>query len=323
MPTIKSDLTQKKLSRRTFAGGLGQVAAGFTLGAVLAQSAMTKAPMAATRQHRDKVRVRRAYADGLDGLQIHYRYAGSREASETPLMCLHASPLSGILYDYWLAEMGRDRFVVAPDTPGYGGSDTPSEPPLIEDLADAMIAFMDSLGLNQVDVMGYHTGSFTSADLAMRYPDRIRKVVMISAPIFDQAIIDEYSSRIYEPPPKLADVLAAASESLKKNPRGMFQDSPSDERYADISIERIRHYRTSNWGFRAAFAYDLTKTLPQVNQPVLVLNPEDDLWELTPQAKPFLKNGRIHDLPGWTHGALDTHTEPMAEIVRAFLAEQI
>ncbi len=268
----------------------------------------------------EKANVRRAYADGLDG-QIHYRYAGPRDGTEVPLMCLHPSPLSGILYDNWVAEMGRDRFTVAPDTPGYGGSDTPPDPPMIGDLADAMIAFMDSLGLQAVDVMGYHTGSFTSADLAMRYPERIRKVVMISAPIFDEAIIAEYSGRIYDPPPAFADVLEAAGKNIRENPRGMFRDVPTDERYADISIERLRHYRTGNWGFRAAFAYDLTETLPQVEQSILILNPEDDLWELTPLAKPFLKNGRIHDLPGWTHGHLDSHTKEMADIVRAFLSE--
>lgn len=267
-----------------------------------------------------QVPVRRGYADGLNGLQIHYRYAGDRTTTEVPLMCLHASPLSGILYNYWLAEMGKDRFTLAPDTPGYGGSDTPSEPPMIEDLADAMIAFMDSLGLKTVDVMGYHTGSFTSANLAMRYPERIRKVVMISAPIFDQAIIDEYSARIYDDPPPLADALAAQAEALKKNGRGMFRDV-TDERYEDITLERLRHFRTGNWGFRAAFAYDLTATLPKVDQPLLILNPEDDLWEQTPRAKPYLKNGRVHDLPGWTHGHLDKHTEEMAAIVRAFLAE--
>ncbi len=263
--------------------------------------------------------VRKAYADGPFG-QIHYRYAGNKGSPEAPLMCLHASPLSGIVYDYWLAEMGRDRFAVAPDTPGYGGSDTPAEPPLIGDLADAMIGFMDSIGLQTVDVMGYHTGSFTSADLTMRYPDRIRKVVMISAPIFDQAIIDEYSARIYDPPPPFADVLISTGENIRETGRGMFRDM-TDERYEDVSIERLRHFRTGNWGFRAAFAYDLTATLPEVEQPILILNPEDDLWEQTPRAKPFLKNGRIHDLPGWTHGHLDMHTEEMAKIVRAFLAE--
>ena len=311
----------KTQTRREASLGLGIIVSASALNAVTSKNPLAMEHNATTQETSGKARVRRAYADGLNGLQIHYRFAGTHDDRETPLMCLHASPLSGILYDNWLAEMGRDRFVVAPDTPGYGGSDTPVEPPMIGDLADAMIAFLDSLGLEKVDVMGYHTGSFTSADLAMRYPDRIRKVVMISAPIFDQAIIDEYSSRIYDPPPKLADVLASTADNLKQNPRGMFRDVPSDERYADISIERLRHYRTGNWGFRAAFSYDLTATLPEVEQPVLVLNPEDDLWEQTPRAKPFLKNGRIHDLPGWTHGHLDSHTEEMAQIVRSFLAE--
>jgi pimeloyl-ACP methyl ester carboxylesterase len=99
----------------------------------------------------------------------------------------------------------------------------------------------------------------------------------------------------------------------------MFRDVPTDDRYADIQIEMLRHYRTKNWGFRAAFAYNLTDTLPQIDQPILVLNPEDDLWEHTPRAKEFLKNGTIHNLPGWTHGHLDAHTKEMASIVREFL----
>jgi pimeloyl-ACP methyl ester carboxylesterase len=318
MPSRPFLVHKPRISRRT--------ASALLTGTALS-SALSQKAAAQITDHGDVIMtgetrlagVRKAYADGLDG-QIHYRYSGDRESPETPLMCLHASPLSGILYDYWLAEMGRDRFTVAPDTPGYGGSDTPAEPPLIGDLADAMIGFMDSVGLQTADVMGYHTGSFTSVDLAMRYPGRIRKVVMISAPLFDEAIIAEYSARIYDPTPPLAEVLNTTAESLRKDGRGMFRDV-TDERYEDITIERLRHFRTGNWGFRAAFAYDLIAALPKVEQPILILNPEDDLWEHTPKAKPFLKNGRIHDLPGWTHGHLDAHTEEMASIVRAFLAE--
>jgi pimeloyl-ACP methyl ester carboxylesterase len=318
MPRYPSTRAQLRLSRRL----LAQLLAGALIGVGLMK---TKAIQAA--EQGDAIMppnapipgVRKAYGDGPVG-QIHYRYSGNKASTEVPLMCLHPSPLSGIVYDYWLAEMGKDRFTVAPDTPGYGGSDTPKEPPLIGDLADAMIGFMDSVGLRTVDVMGYHTGSLTSADLAMRYPDRIRKVVMISAPIFDEAMIKEYSGRIYDPPPKFPDVLASTAESLRKDGRGMFRDM-TEARYENVSIERLRHFRTGNWGFRAAFAYDLTAVLPQIEQPILILNPEDDLWELTPRAKPFLRNGRIHDLPGWTHGHLDRHTDEMARIVRAFLAE--
>jgi pimeloyl-ACP methyl ester carboxylesterase len=99
----------------------------------------------------------------------------------------------------------------------------------------------------------------------------------------------------------------------------MFRDVPSDDRYVDISLERMRRFRTGPWGFRAAFNYDLTKALPEIAQPVLILNPEDDVWLQTPRAKPFLRNGRIHDLPGWTHGFIDSHTAETAAVVRPFL----
>ena len=262
--------------------------------------------------------VKKAYTDGPFG-QIHYRYAGAKGIAGIPLICLHPSPLSGIVYENWLAEMGTDRYTLAPDTPGYGGSDTPKKPQQIDSLADAIIQFMNNLGIQEADVMGYHTGSFTAAHLAMRYPHRIKKVVMISAPIFDDKIIEEYSARIYGPPPKFVNVLQQLSENIIKNGKGMFRDIPTDERYADIQIEMLRNYRTSNWGFRAAFAYNLTDTLPKVDQQILVLNPEDDLWEHTPKAQEFLKNGTIHNLPGWTHGHLDAHTKEMATIVRKFL----
>jgi len=267
---------------------------------------------------KNDIMLRKAYADGTFG-QIHYRFSGKKESTNFPLICLHPSPLSGIVYDNWLIEMGKDRFSLAPDTPGYGGSDTPKSPPSIGDFSDAMIAFMNSLGLDRVDIMGYHTGSLTSADLALRFPERIRKIVMISAPVFDDEIIKEYSSRINKPAPAFADALAQTAENIREKGKDMFRDVPTDERYEDFSIERIRHFRTTNWGFRAAFSYNFTDALSKVQQPILILNPEDDLWHLTPLAEPFLNDGKIHNLPGWTHGHLDAYTKEMASIVREFL----
>ena len=265
--------------------------------------------------------LRRAYVDGPHG-QIHYRYVHPAESGKLPLLCLHPSPLSGVVYDNWLIEMGRDRYSLAPDTPGYGSSAAPPTPPEIADFATATIRFMDELGIERADVMGYHTGSLTSVELARSYPERIRKVVMISAPLFTETELAQYRKTLLGPPPDLVDMLARAVESLRAQPRGMFQDVPTDQRYWEISIERMRQFSTNSWGFRAAFNYDLTESLPEVEQPVLILNPEDDLWEQTPRAEPYLQNGRIHDLPGWTHGAMDGHTTEMARVVREFLDQE-
>lgn len=262
---------------------------------------------------------KRAYADGPYG-QIHYRFVRPHPGDRTPLMCLHASPLSGVVYDNWIVEMGRDRFAFAPDTPGYGSSDGPPQPVEIPDFARAMIRLLDELKVERADVMGYHTGSFTSVELARSFPDRIRKVVLISAPIFTDAELADLRKGVAGPAPNFEQFLYRTLENWRKNGKGMFRDVPTDDRFIDIRLEAMRRFRTSGWGFRAAFNYDLAAALDAVKQPILVLNPEDDLWTQTPRAKPHLNaQSRIHDLPGWTHGHLDAHTAEMAAIVRAFL----
>ena len=261
--------------------------------------------------------MKRGYVDGPYG-QIHYRIVRPARSTKTPLMCLHPSPLSGAVYDLWLPEMGQDRMVVAPDTPGYGGSEPPPAPLQIADFAAAMIAFMDAMKLPVVDVMGYHTGSLTSVELARRYPQRIRKVVMISAPNYTDEERAAARRRVASAAPSFEQMLDGTLTGLRTSGKGMFRDMP-DERYYDVILDRMRRYRTSNWGFRAAYDYDVGKALTEVRQPVLLLNPEDDVYKTTPRVVPSIRNGRMHDLPGWSHGAMDIHTVEMATIVRQFL----
>jgi len=262
---------------------------------------------------------KKAYTDGPYG-QIHYRIVRPANASKTSLVCLHPSPMSGIVYENWIVEMGKDRLALAPDTPGFGSSDQPPQPVEIPDFAKAMARFLDEMKLERVDVMGYHTGSFTSVELARSFPQRIRKVVMISAPIFNAQELEQLRKSNASPAQPYDVMLQRGAETWRKNGRGMFRDVPTDDRYIDFRLEAIRRFRTTSWGFRAAFNYDLAKSLSEVKQPVLVLNPEDDLWTQTPRAKPYLnKDSRIHDFPGWTHGHLDAHTVEMANVVRGFL----
>jgi pimeloyl-ACP methyl ester carboxylesterase len=263
--------------------------------------------------------LRMAYADGPWG-QVHYRVVSPpARASRPPLLCLHASPLSGLVYDRWLVEIGRDRLALAPDTPGYGSSAAPPQPPAIGDYADAMLRFIDELGLREVDVMGYHTGALTSVEFARRHPGRVRHVVMISAPIFTPAELETLRASSATPVPSFEVAIERLLAGWRREGKGMFRDATED-RVIDMRLDSLRRFRTASWGFRAAFEYDLTKTLPELSQPVLVLNPEDDLWTMTPRAKPLLNaQSRIHDLPGWTHGHLDAHTAEMAAVVRRFL----
>jgi pimeloyl-ACP methyl ester carboxylesterase len=285
----------------------------------LAMTLLAKVPASASTESMSPPTLRRGYADGLYG-QLHYRQAGPGTSSTTrpPLLCLHPSPLSGIVYDNWLIEMGRDRLALAPDTPGYGGSDAPAAPPQIADYANAMVRFLDQLHLGAVDVMGYHTGSMTAVDLAGRFPARVRKVVMISAPLYTPEERTQLLAGL-APTPSYEALLAGQLERWRRSGKGLFRDEPTDDRYADIQLDRMRVYRISTWGHRAAFSYDLAAAFEPVRQPILLLNPEDDVWTVTPRAMKYAKTATRHDLPGWTHGHLDAHTAEMAMIVRNFL----
>ena len=71
--------------------------------------------------------------------QLHLRIARpSSASSRRPVVCFHLSPVSGAIYENLLAELGHDRVALAPDTPGYGASDGPAQPPSIEDYAATM-----------------------------------------------------------------------------------------------------------------------------------------------------------------------------------------
>lgn len=259
--------------------------------------------------------VTRAYVKGRYG-QIHYRVAGAH-GSRSPLLLLHPSPLSGMVFDTLMADIGRDRFVIAPDTPGFGMSDPPPGPREIGDFAEVMHDFIAEIGLGMIDVMGYHTGSLTAVEMARQHPDVVRKVVMISATIFSPEETEAFR-RQYVPKP-IDERPAAMAERWPSFKNEFWRLAPSTHHQFNIFLEGQRNPDWSSWGHRAAFNYNLAQSLQQLNHPILILNPEDDLWAYTPRATPLLKNGRVHDLPGLGHGFLDTETAKVSAILRNFL----
>ena len=260
-------------------------------------------------------RVRRAYAPGPHG-QIHYRRSGP-DGTRSPLLLLHPCPGSGYLYDAFLAEMGRDRTVIAPDFPGFGMSDAPPGAPGIAGYAAAMLELETALGLGVFDIMGYHAGGVVAVDMARQLPKAVRKIVMIAAPVFTDQERAEFNARFSVHGP---DERAKAMEKSWPIFKTHFWKMETDPvRTWNLYLDGQKNPEVSSWGLRAALNYDLAESLAKLAQPVLVLNPKDDLHAYTPRATAALKNGRVLDLPEWTHGMLDAKTAEVADIVRTFL----
>ncbi len=260
-------------------------------------------------------RVRRMFEAGPYGL-LHLRRANPAQPTDrTPLVMFHMSPNSGRIYDALIAEMGKDRIAVAPDTPGFGESDAPQNPPDIEDYASCMANLIERLEIGPVAVMGYHTGSQTAMELARQRPDLVAKVVMVSAPLYTEEERVTRGGR-YRP----LEVREDGTHLTERfaNLWQFYGAEVEDRVVARNFCESLRGGPVSWWGHRAAFRYAMAANLPSVKQPILLINPDDDLVEQTPRAAPLLTNGQMIDLP-YSHGMLDAHTEEIGQILRGFL----
>lgn len=258
--------------------------------------------------------LRKAYVDGRFG-QMHLRMAGLDD-SRRPLVCFHLSPVSGVIYEKWLAEMGRDRRAIAIDTPGYGMSDPPPRPPTIADYAGAMGDCLDALGITEFDVMGYHTGSKISVELARQRPAQVKHLVLVSAPVYTAE--DLAQVRV----DNAAPAAEPSGEFLKQIWQALWrwQDKGvTPEALMHAFPDHLRGGSQRGWGHQAAFAYAYPPHIVDVAAPILVLNPEDDLVAYTRRVVPYLRNGRLQELPGWSHGFLDLYPAEVAAMVRPFL----
>ena len=118
--------------------------------------------------------MKRGYATTPEG-QIHYYNHGRGQ----PLLMLHETPRSAWSFAPLMRKMGTRFNCFAPDTLGFGMSDAPAAGASMEDLARSMIHFLDQLGIERVQVLGFHTGNKIAAAMAAAYPDRIEKAVLI------------------------------------------------------------------------------------------------------------------------------------------------
>jgi pimeloyl-ACP methyl ester carboxylesterase len=136
------------------------------------------------------------YADGDDAswLQVDWR-ALSRTvevagkpmnvidtgSDKPPLLLIHGL---GGAWQNWLltipAFMGSHR-VVAPDLPGFGGSEMPVGRISIQGFARVVDELCRTLDLERPVVIGNSMGGFIGAELALAFPTRVQTLVLVSA----------------------------------------------------------------------------------------------------------------------------------------------
>ncbi|HJR46149.1 MAG TPA: alpha/beta fold hydrolase [Actinomycetota bacterium] len=110
-----------------------------------------------------------------DGTKINYTDSGG---SGTPVLLLHAFPLSAAMWEPQVESLG-DRFrFIAPDLSGFGTSDVPDEGYSMERWAGEVRALLDELGLDKVVLAGLSMGGYLAFECLRRFPERFSALVL-------------------------------------------------------------------------------------------------------------------------------------------------
>jgi pimeloyl-ACP methyl ester carboxylesterase len=244
----------------------------------------------------------------VHGLAIHaWRSPGpprpTGAAGAVPLVLVHGLGVSSRYFLRLAGRLAAGRPVLAPDLPGFGRSATPPRPLDVHAQADFLAAWMPAMGLERAAFLGHSLGSQVVADLALRHPHRVERLVLAAPTIDDGG----------------RSVPRELLRLLRDVPREPFSLVPIVTRdYLRAGLGRV--LRT----LRYALADRLEEKLPLLDLPVLVLRGARDpvvseRW--SEKVAALLPHGRLAVVPGAAHALQFSHPREVAALLDSFLDE--
>jgi len=113
----------------------------------------------------------------VNGIRLYYEEHGSG----APILCIHGGGSSALMWADAVEELARLGRVIAYDRRGCTRSERPEpyERTSVAEQADDAAALLDALAAAPTVVIGRSYGGAVAIDLALRYPDRVRALVLL------------------------------------------------------------------------------------------------------------------------------------------------
>lgn len=158
----------------------------------------------------------------VNGLKMYYEVHGSGE----PVVMLHGAFMSITAWNDWINELSKTRKVIAVEMQGHGRTADIDRDITFENLSDDVAALLDYLKIPNADIVGYSLGGGVAMECAIRHPEKVRKVVSISAVIRRDGWVKEGADAL----PKLT------AEAFKGTPMESEYKrlSPTPDRFPDF-----------------------------------------------------------------------------------------
>jgi pimeloyl-ACP methyl ester carboxylesterase len=162
---------------------------GGAIGAVVAWKFLTRAGSVNWSDFADKVHhAENSHFIEVDGATVHFQEFG--DASDPTLLLIHGYTASTYVWHAVAPDLAEAGFhVIALDLLGFGYSDKPASfDYTIASQARVVERFMNRMGIGRASVVGSSYGGAVASTLALDYPERVEKLVLVDAVCNDEVL---------------------------------------------------------------------------------------------------------------------------------------
>ena len=222
-------------------------------------------------------------------IQLHYTLRGSG----SPLLLLHGNGENSGYFSHQMDTFSHERLVCAIDTRGHGLSPRGTAPFTLSQFADDLLHFMDQHELAQADILGFSDGGNIALLFALRYPERVRRLILNSANLYPEGL---------EP---------WLLESFMEERRQLHHSDATDKDYRIALLDLMINE-----------PHIASADLATLTMPTLVIAGDRDIvqFEHTLLIAESIPNARLAILPGG-HDVAAVHPDAFNHAVLAFLEE--
>ncbi|RIK42180.1 MAG: alpha/beta hydrolase [Chloroflexi bacterium] len=250
----------------------------------------------------------------VNGLQMYYEIHGTGD----PLILIHGGfGTVGMFYPL-LPALAAGRQVIGVELQAHGHTADTDRPFQLEQFGDDIAALIKHLGFEQADVLGYSLGGGAALQTAIRHPEVVRKLVVVSAP---------YKRNGWFP-----EVLAGMGQINADAMTGTF----IHEAYVNVAPRPEDFPRLANKTRQLLYTdYDWTEGVVAIQAPTLIILGDADSVPPAHAAELFaLLGGGLRDagwdgsarppsqlaiLPGTTHYNILTRADLLLPVLVSFL----
>lgn len=250
---------------------------------------------------------------------VHYEVYGRGR----PVILLHGWLGSWGLWQETMAYLGRYYRTYALDFWGFGDSGKKRETYAVQDFVDLVDQFMDHLGIVQAPLVGHSMGGTVSLSVAIQYPHRVSKVVVIGSPIIGSSLAIPLKLAGYR---FVAFMLFNAMWAFRAGMKVAYPFMCTDPRFAqmmdrDLSQTTVESFLRSIASLRRT---DLRPMLSELKMPVMGMYGDRDNIVHPRQWEPLLQGVPHARVVRWKRAQhfvmLDTSQDFM-EKLKEFLDE--